>query len=154
MSSDCICFHFEATVIRRSSSSYKKLVNSKRSKPAHLGFRGRNDNGSSLGFLKNNKRSWPRSNDFYFKYIYSNVSPLLWEDPLSLPWHSTMIQAASFLYNLCRDGWTRCTELQILFEIRKMFWLRLCCGTFGWSCNINWKYACSRLKEVLRYLLL
>ena len=119
MSSDCICFHFQATVIRRSSSSsYKKLVNSKRSKPAHLGFRGRNDNGSSLGFLKNNKRSWPRSNDFYFKYIYSNVSPLLWEDPLSLPLHSTMIQAASLLYNLCRDRWTRYTELQILFEIR------------------------------------
>ena len=143
MSSDCICFHFQATVICRRSSSYKKLVNSKRSKPAHLGFRGRNDNGSSLGFLKNNKRSWPRSNDFYFKYIYSNVSPLLWEDPLSLPLHSTMIQAASLLYNLCRDRWTRCTELHILFEIRIFFWLRRCCGRFGWSCNINWNHACS-----------
>ena len=152
MSSDCICFHFQATVIRR--SSYKKLVNSKRSKPAHLGFRGRNDNGSSLGFLKNNKRSWPRSNDFYFKYIYSNVSPLLWEDPLSLPLHSTMIQAASLLYNLCWDRWTRCTELQILFEIRIFFWLRRCCGTFGWSCNINWNYAYNRLKEIIRYLFL
>ena len=152
MSSDCICFHFQATVIRRSSSSYKKLVNSKRSKPAHLGFRGRNDNGSSLGFLKNNKRSWPRSNDFYFKYIYSNVSPLLWEDPLSLPLHSTMIQAASLLYNLCRDGPdAQSFRFYLKYEI---FWLRRCCGMFGWSCNINWNYACSRLKEVLRYLLL